>query len=86
MFKNPDLTLTFDPATLTLTKIKVFIIVNLMCKNNQDFFTLLAIIDPQKSPFNAYQTLLGGTQAVFSTPETVLDLRRPLFLEWNQFP
>ncbi len=54
LFKNPDLTLTFDPATLTLIKIKVFINVNLMCKNNQDSFTLLAIIDPQKSPFNAY--------------------------------
>ena len=54
LFKHPDLTLTFDPATLTLIKIKVFNNVNLMCKNNQDSFTLLAIIDPQKSPFNAY--------------------------------
>ena len=54
LFTNSDLTLTFDPATLTLIKIKVFNNVNLMCKNNQDSFTLLAIIDPQKSPFNAY--------------------------------
>ena len=54
LFLNPDLTLTFDPATLTLIKNKAFINANLMCKNNQDSFTLLAIIDPQKSLFNAY--------------------------------
>ena len=31
LFINPDLTLTFDPATLTLIKIKAFINANLMC-------------------------------------------------------
>ena len=53
-FINLDLTLTLDPATLTLIQIKAFINANLMCKSNQDSFPLLAITDPQKSPIDAY--------------------------------
>ena len=54
LFKNHDLTLTFDPATLTLTHIKAFINANLVCQNNQDTFPLLAITDPPKSHIDAY--------------------------------
>ena len=54
LFKNHDLTLTFDPTTLTLSHIKTYINANLMCKSNQDTFPLLAITDPQKSPIGAY--------------------------------
>ena len=46
LFINHDLTLTFDPATLTFIEIKAFINANLMCKSNQDSFPLLAITDP----------------------------------------
>ena len=56
-FINPDLTLTFDPATLTMIQIKPFINADLMCKSNQDPYLLQAINDPRKSIFNAYYTL-----------------------------
>ena len=54
LLKNPYLTLTFDPATVTLKKKKAFINANLMCKSKQDFFPLLAITNVEKSPFDAY--------------------------------
>ena len=54
LFINPDLTLTFDPATFTLIQFKAFINANLMCSSNQDPFPLLASNDPHNSPFDAY--------------------------------
>ena len=54
LFINLDLTLTLDPATLTLIQIKALIDANLMCKSNQDTFPLLATTDPPKSHIDAY--------------------------------
>ena len=42
LFINPDLTLTFDPATLTLVQILALIYANLMCESYQDSRLLLA--------------------------------------------
>ena len=53
-FINPNLTLTFDPATLTLVRTKALTNTNLMCKNYQDYCPLLTISDLPKSPIVAY--------------------------------
>ena len=54
LFINPDLTLTFDPAILTLVQLQALIFANLMCESNQDSSPLLATSKPQTSPFVAY--------------------------------
>ena len=54
VFIKPDLTLTFDPATLTLVQILALIYANLMCESYQDSCTLLATTKPQTSPIVAY--------------------------------
>ena len=36
LFINPNVTLTFDPATLTLVHIQALIYANLMCESYQD--------------------------------------------------
>jgi len=63
-FIKPDLTLTFDPATLTLVQILALIYANLMCESYQDSHLLLATTNPQTFVIVGYKTLLGGTLAV----------------------
>ena len=60
----PDLTLTFDPATLTLVQILALIYANLMCEIYQDSRLLLATTKPKTFVIVGYKTLLGGTLAV----------------------
>ena len=64
MFVKPNLTLTFDPATLTLVQILALIYVNLMCESYQDSRHLLATTIPQTFVIVGYKTLLGGTHTV----------------------
>ena len=64
VFIKPDLTLTFDPATLTLLQILALIYANLMCESYQDSHLLLATTNPQTFVIVGYKTLLGGTLAV----------------------
>ena len=84
LFINPNLTLTFDPATLI--HISALIHANLMRKSYHELCPVLANTDLQKSFIVAYKTLLGGAQTVCFPPETVVDLRRTLVREWNHFP
>ena len=42
-----DLTLTFDPSTLTSVQLKALINANVVCENDQDPFPLLVVIDPE---------------------------------------
>ena len=58
LFIHPDLTLTFDPATLTLVQILALIYVNLMCESYQDSRPLLATTKPQTFVIVGYKTLL----------------------------
>ena len=62
VFIERDLTLTFDPATLT--QILALIYANLMCESYQDSHLLLATTNPQTFVIVGYKTLLGGTLAV----------------------
>ena len=64
VFIKPDLTLTFDPATLTLVQILALIYVNLMCESYQDSRPLLATIKPQTFVIVGYKTLLWETHTV----------------------
>ena len=54
LFINPDLTLTFDPATLTFVKIQALINANLMCKIYQNSSLLMATTDLQTPNLVAY--------------------------------
>ena len=44
---KPDLTLTFDPSTLTSVQLKALINANVVCENDQDPFPPLVVIDLQ---------------------------------------
>ena len=48
-FINHDLTLTFDPVTLTLLQIEALINANVMIESGQDLCPPLAITDNPKS-------------------------------------
>ena len=54
LFINPDLTLMFDLATLTLVQLQALILANLICESYQDSCPLLATSKPQTSPIFAY--------------------------------
>ena len=62
LFIKPDLTLTFDLATLTLLQILALINAYLMCESYQDLHLLLATTKPQTFVIDGYKTLLGGTR------------------------
>ena len=47
VFTKPDLTLTFDPSTLTSVQLKALINANVVCEKDQDPFPLLVVIDPE---------------------------------------
>ena len=54
LFTKPDLTLTFDPSTLTSVQLRALINANVMCENDQDPCLPLVVIDPPKSLIVAY--------------------------------
>ena len=54
VFINPGLTLTFDPATLTLVQIQALIYANLISLSYQDSCPLLATTKPETFSIAAY--------------------------------
>ena len=71
LFINPDLTMTFDPATLTLVQLAL-IFANRMCESYQDFCPPLATTKP-KTSIVAYLTTSYMNLYGYWAPETVVD-------------
>ena len=83
--KEADLTLTFDPSTLTFAQLQALSDGNFMCEYDQNPWPCLSALSPQISLNSSYQTLLGLAQ-VGSCPRKQWQIRklRVLAYKWNQ--